>query len=113
MSGIVNRVQLIGQLGNDPEVKKLDKGGTLAKFSMATNEYRKDASGEKVKDTQWHNVIAWGKTAEIVEKYAHKGNKIGVDGKLISRNYEDKEGQKRYITEVVASEILLLSEKQG
>jgi single-strand DNA-binding protein len=113
MNALVNKVQLIGQLGNTPEVKNLDNGKKLAKFSMATNESYKNQAGEKVTDTQWHNVIAWGSTAGIIEKYVHKGERIGIEGRLTTRSYEDKEGHKRYVTEVIANEVLLLSAKQA
>ena len=112
MNALRNKVQLIGNLGNDPEVITLDSGKKLAKFSIATNESYKNAQGEKVTDTQWHNVIAWNKTAEIVEKYLTKGNEVAVEGKLTSRSYEDKEGVKKYITEIVINELLMLGGKQ-
>jgi single-strand DNA-binding protein len=99
---------LIGNLGNDPEIINLESGRTLAKFSIATNESYKNASGEKVTDTQWHNVVAWGKTAEIIEQYVTKGKEVAVTGKLTSRSYETKEGEKRYITEIVCNELLML-----
>ena len=108
MNTLRNKVQLIGNLGNDPEIINLESGRTLAKFSIATNESYKNADGEKVTDTQWHNVIAWGKTAEIIEKFVTKGKEVAVTGKLTSRSYETKEGEKRYITEVVCSELLML-----
>ena len=111
MNGLKNKVQLIGNLGNAPEVKTLDGGNKLARLSLATNETYKNSKGEKVTETQWHNVIAWGKTAEIVEKYFTKGIEVMVEGKLINRNYTDKEGVKRYITEVQANELLILSKK--
>jgi len=111
MNALRNKVQLIGNLGNDPEVITLDSGKKLAKFSIATNESYKNAQGEKVTDTQWHNVIAWNKTAEIVEKYLTKGNEVAVEGKLTSRSYEDKEGVKKYITEIVVNELLMLGGK--
>jgi len=111
MNSLKNKVQLIGNLGNAPEVKTLDGGNKLARLSLATNETYKNSKGEKVTETQWHNVIAWGKTAEIVEKYFTKGIEIMVEGKLINRNYTDKEGVKRYITEVQANELLILSKK--
>ena len=110
MNALVNRVQLIGSLGQNPEMKKFDKS-QLVKFSLATNETYYNNKGEKVTETTWHNVVAWGKTAEIIEKYAHKGDKIMVEGKLSNRSYEDKDGQKRYITEVVAQEVLLMGNK--
>ncbi|WP_100613927.1 single-stranded DNA-binding protein [Confluentibacter citreus] len=108
MSAIKNKVQLIGNLGNDPEIINLESGKMLAKFTIATNESYKNNKGERVTDTQWHNVVAWGKTAEIIEKYVTKGKEVAIEGKLTSRSYETKEGEKRYITEVVCSELLML-----
>ncbi len=108
MNALRNKVQLIGNLGNDPEIINLDSGRKLAKFTIATNESYKNDAGEKVTDTQWHNVIAWGRTAELIEKYVSKGKEIAVEGKLTHRSYEDKSGDKRYTTEVVANELLLL-----
>lgn len=109
MNALRNKVQLIGNLGNNPEVITLESGKKLAKFSLATNEYYKDAKGEKQTKTDWHNIIAWGKTAELIENYASKGKEIAVEGKLTNRSYETKAGEKRYITEVVVNEVLLLS----
>ena len=108
MNTLRNKVQLIGNLGNDPEIINLESGKTLAKFAIATNESYKNAQGEKVTDTQWHNIVAWGKTAEIIEKYVGKGKEVAIEGKLTTRSWEDKEGMKRYITEVVCSELLML-----
>ncbi|WP_353777249.1 single-stranded DNA-binding protein [Winogradskyella sp. 3972H.M.0a.05] len=108
MNTLRNKVQLIGHLGQDPEIINLDNGRTLAKFSIATNESYKNANGEKVENTYWHNIVAWGKTAEIVEKYLAKGKEVAVEGKLTNRTYETKEGEKRYITEVVCNELLML-----
>jgi single-strand DNA-binding protein len=103
-----NRVQLIGHVGQDPEVKNLEGGKKLANISIATNEvYYKD-NGDKVEKTEWHRVTAWGKTAEIIEKYVTKGKELAIEGKLTTRTYDDKEGVKRYITEIVANEVLLL-----
>ncbi|UZH54037.1 single-stranded DNA-binding protein [Salinimicrobium tongyeongense] len=107
MNTLRNKVQLIGHVGNAPEILNMESGKKLAKFSIATNETYKNNKGEKVTDTQWHNVVAWGKTAELIENYVPKGKEIGVEGKLTSRSYEDKEGNKRYITEVVCNEVLL------
>jgi single-strand DNA-binding protein len=112
MNTLRNKVQLIGNLGNDPEIITLESGKKLAKFSIATNENYKNAKGEKITETQWHNVIAWNKTAEIIEKYLSKGNEVAVEGKLTSRSYEDKEGVKKYITEIVINELLMLGGKQ-
>ena len=111
MNTLRNKVQLIGNLGNNPEVITLESGKKLAKFSIATNDSYRNASGEKITDTQWHNVIAWNKTAEIVEKYLNKGNEVAVEGKLTSRFYENKEGVKKYITEIVVNELLMLGGK--
>ncbi len=111
MSTLRNKVQLIGNLGNDPEMVALESGKKLAKFSIATNESYKNAAGEKITDTEWHNVIAWNKTAEIIEKYLQKGNEVAVEGKLTTRSYETKDGEKRYITEVVCNELLMLGGK--
>ncbi len=108
MNSLRNKVQLIGNLGNDPEIITLESGKKLAKFSLATNESYKNSEGEKVTQTDWHNLIAWGKTADIIEKYVTKGKEVAIEGKLTSRSYDDKEGQKRYVTEVVVNELLLL-----
>lgn len=111
MNTLRNKVQLIGNLGNNPEIITLDSGKKLAKFSIATNETYKNAQGEKQTETQWHNVVAWNKTAEIIEKYLQKGSEVAVEGKLTSRTYDDKDGNKRYITEVVINEMLMLGNK--
>ncbi|MDP5093047.1 MAG: single-stranded DNA-binding protein [Polaribacter sp.] len=111
MSTLRNKVQLIGNLGSNPEIITLDGGKKIAKFSIATNESYKNAQGEKVTDTQWHNVVAWNKTADIIEKYLEKGNEVAIEGKLTSRSYDTKEGEKRYITEVVINELLMLGKK--
>jgi single-strand DNA-binding protein len=107
MNTLRNKVQLIGNLGNDPEIITLESGKKLAKFSLATNESYKNSQGEKVTQTDWHNLIAWNKTADIIEKYVTKGKEIAIEGKLTSRSYETKEGEKRYVTEVVVSEVLM------
>jgi len=111
MNTLRNKVQLIGNLGNAPEIITLDSGKKLAKFSIATNESYKNTKGEKVQDTQWHNIVAWNKTAEIVEKYLEKGKEVAIEGKLTTRSYDDKDGNKRYITEVICNELLLLGNK--
>lgn len=111
MNALRNKVQLIGNLGMNPEVRKLDGGSSVAKFTMATNESYTNKKGEKVEDTQWHNVVAWGKTAELMGELLAKGKEVMVEGKLTSRSYDDKEGNKRYITEIVAHEFLLLTRK--
>lgn len=111
MNTLRNKVQLIGNLGNDPEIINLESGKKLAKFSIATNETYKNAHGEKVTDTQWHNLVAWNKTADIIEQYVTKGKEIAIEGKLTSRSYEDADGIKRYVTEVVVNELLFLGNK--
>lgn len=111
MYALKNKVQLIGNLGNAPEVKILESGKKMARFSVATSESYRNAKGEKVTETQWHNLVAWGKVAEIVEKYLTKGKEVAIEGKLISRSYNDKDGNKKYITEVQVSELLMLGVK--
>lgn len=111
MYALKNKVQLIGNLGNVPEVKTTETGKKLVRFSLATNETYRNANGEKIKETQWHNVIAWGNLANIAEKYLLKGSEIALEGKLINRNYTDKDGNKKYITEIQVNEMLLLGSK--
>jgi single-strand DNA-binding protein len=108
MYAMKNKVQLIGNLGQAPEIKTTEAGKKLAQFSVATNESYHNALGEKVTETQWHHIVAWGKLAEIVEKYLSKGKEVAIEGKLVNRNYVDKQGVKHYITEVVASDLLML-----
>jgi single-strand DNA-binding protein len=112
MNAMKNTVQLIGNLGNEPEVKTLDNGKKLAKMSIATNENYKNVKGERVTETHWHNVIAWGKTAEVAAKYLSKGWEVAIEGKLVNRDYIDKDGIKRYVTEVLVNELLILSPKK-
>ena len=111
MYALKNKVQLIGNLGNAPEIKTLEGGKKLARFSMATNEVYRNAKGEKVTETQWHTLVAWGKVADIAEKYLVKGSELAIEGKLVNRSYNDKEGNKKYITEVQVNELLMLGEK--
>ena len=107
MNSLKNHVQLMGRLGQDPEIINLDSGKKLAKFSLATNENYTTAKGEKVENTSWHNIVAWGKTADIIENYTSKGKEIVINGKLSSRSYETKDGEKRYVTEVVCNQVVL------
>jgi single-strand DNA-binding protein len=111
MNQLKNRVQLIGNLGTNPEIITLESGKKLAKMTIATNEDYTNQKGEKVKETQWHNVTAWGKQADIIEKYLTKGKQVCIEGKLNNRNYTDKEGVKRYITEIICNEVLMLGSK--
>ena len=102
-----NRVQLIGHVGQEPEVKTVNDR-KVATITIATNDYYYNDKGDKVEQTEWHRVTAWGKTAEIIEKFVTKGKEIGIEGKLTHRSYDDKEGNKKYITEIVVNELLLL-----
>jgi single-strand DNA-binding protein len=112
MNSLRNKVQLIGNLGKNPEVKKTDSGKKLVKFSVATDEVYTNQKGEKVKETQWHNLIAWGKLADVAEKYLIKGSEVVIEGKLITKDYQDKEGNKKYITEIQVNEMLMLGGKR-
>lgn len=111
MSTLKNKVILMGNLGKDPEVKLINGKTKLAKFSLATSETYTNGNGEKVKDTQWHNLIAWGKTAEIIEKYCTKGMELIVEGKLVNNSYTDKNDVKRNSIEVQVNEIVMVSRK--
>ncbi|HEY0731062.1 MAG TPA: single-stranded DNA-binding protein [Chitinophagaceae bacterium] len=111
MYALKNKVQLIGNLGSKPEIKQTEGGKKLASFSVATNESYRNTKGEKVTETQWHRVVAWGKVADIAEKYLDKGREVAIEGKLVNRSYNDKDGNKKYITEVQVSELLLLGAK--
>lgn len=113
MNSLKNKVLLIGNLGQDPEVKNYDGGKMKAYFSMATNDTYKNGDGEKITDTQWHNMVVWGKLAEIAKNYLKKGSEIAIEGKLSSRQYKDKEGQTKFVTEVNVNEILMLDKKPG
>ena len=111
MSRLRNKVQLIGNLGQDPEIVNLESGKKIAKFSMATNDIYKNNKGEQIKDTQWHNIVAYGKTVDIIEKYLTKGNQIAIEGKLTTRSWDTKEGEKRYITEIICNQLEMLGGK--
>lgn len=112
MYALRNKVQLIGNLGGKPEVKTTETGKKMARFSVATNEAYRNARGEKVIETQWHSLVAWGKVAEIIEKYLSKGSEVAVEGKLVNRSYTDRNGVKKHITEVQVSEVLMLDKKK-
>lgn len=113
MTTLRNSVNLIGHLGNDPEIKTFGNDRSMARFSVATNDYYRDSEGKQTKETQWHNIVAWGKTAEIAEKILAKGKEAAIRGKLVNRSWEDKEGMKHYITEVVANEILVFGSEKS
>ena len=110
MTTLKNNVQLIGRLGNNPEVRTFESGKKMTTFSMATNETYYNNKGEKVEDTQWHNIVAWDKKADIIEEYLKKGSEVAIQGKLINRNYE-KDGITKYITEINLGELLMLDKK--
>ncbi len=108
MNNLRNRVQLIGNLGQDPEIKDLENGKKVVHFTIATNDAYKSNDGQKVEETTWHNIVAWNGLAEIAAKFLKKGREVAVDGRLVYRSYEDKKGVTKYITEIVLNEMLLL-----
>lgn len=108
MAGI-NKVILVGNLGKDPEVRHLEGGATVANFPLATSESYKDKTGNKVEQTEWHNIVLWRAQAEFAEKYLKKGNTIMIEGKLRTRSWEDKDKNKRYTTEVVGDNISIIN----
>lgn len=108
MNSLKNKVNLIGNLGINPEVKTINDGKKMARMTIATNESYRNSKGERITETQWHNLIAWGKTAELFERFTKVGSKVAVEGKLVNRAYTDKSGNKRQTTEVVVTELLLL-----
>ncbi len=108
----VNKAILVGNVGKDPEVRHLDGGTSVARFTIATSDSYKNKSGEIVKNTEWHNIVAWRQLAELAEKYIRKGSQIYVEGKITNRQYDDKEGNKRFMNEIVADNIRLLGRKE-
>lgn len=112
MQNLRNRVQLIGRLGQDPEVKTLTSGKKLTTFSIATTDSYRNANGDKIEETQWHNIVAWGKVGEIAGEYLSKGQEVVIEGKLTHRSYETNEGEKRYITEVNLNEMVMIGSKK-
>ena len=110
MKSLRNSVQLIGRLGKDPEVKEFTKS-KKASFTIATTDSYKNQKGEKIEDTQWHNIVIWGKLANIAEKYQKKGQEVAVEGKLVHRAYETTSGEKRYITEINVNDLVMLGNK--
>jgi len=113
MNSLRNRVQLIGNLGQDPELKTLESGKKVAHFTLATNDGFKNADGQKVEETTWHNIVAWNGLAEISSKFLKKGKEVAVDGRIVYRSYEDKKGVTKYITEIVLNDLLLLQGPKG
>jgi single-strand DNA-binding protein len=108
MRNLRNSVQLIGNVGSAPEVKTLDSGRVKTTCSIATNSAFKNQKGEKVEETQWHNLVFWGKLAEVVNQYVKKGSEIAIEGKLVHRAYETAKGEKRYITEISVNDLVML-----
>ena len=114
MAGSVNKVILIGNLGKDPEVRRLENGAVVANFSLATSEsYTDKSTGEKREVTDWHDIVLWRGLAEVAEKYVRKGYKVYIEGKLKKRSWQDKEGNTRYTTEIVADEMTILSRPEN
>ncbi len=111
MSYGLNKVQLIGHLGGDPELKYTDSNVPVTNFTLATNESYKDANGNMVERTEWHRIVAWRKLAEVLHEYLKKGSKVYIEGKLQTRSWDDKDGNKRYTTEIVANEFMFLDSK--
>ncbi|WP_343785020.1 single-stranded DNA-binding protein [Wandonia haliotis] len=111
MSTLRNKVALVGRTGIEPEVRNFENGRKFVRLTLATSESYRNKSGERVENTQWHTVVAWGKLAGIFESYVSKGQEIMVEGKLITRSYDDKNGDKKYFTEIEASDVLLLGKK--
>jgi single-strand DNA-binding protein len=111
MSTLKNSVRLVGNLGMDPEVKVYDTNKKLVKVSIATNDSYKNDKGEKITETQWHNLILWGAQATLAEQYLKKGDEVAIEGKLSNRSYVDKDGNKRYVSEVVVNEFLKVGGK--
>jgi len=113
MKNICNQVQLIGRLGAKPEMIKLENGNSLAKMTLATNEYYRNKNGEKVTDTQWHKLIAWGKLAENMHAYLEKGQEVAISGKITYKSYTNKEGQNVNYTEIVANEFMMVGSRNN
>jgi single-strand DNA-binding protein len=112
MSTLKNSVRLVGNLGTDPEVKNLENNRKMVKLNLATNESYKNNKGETVTETNWHNIVIWGMQAKFAEDMLKKGDEVAIEGKLATRNYVDKDGNKRYVTEVVANEFLKMGSKR-
>jgi single-strand DNA-binding protein len=113
MNAMRNKVLLIGNLGQDPEIKTLESGKKVARFTLATNESYKNSEGQKVEETTWHNIVAWNGLADTASRFLKKGREVAVEGKLVYRSYEDKKGVTKYITEIVLNDLLLLRSGKG
>ena len=112
MNTLRNQVQLIGHVGQELDCKSFENGTLLVKAPLATNEYYRNNKGEKIQDTQWHNIVAWGKTAELLNTHIKKGDEVALQGKLVHRKYQDAQGQTRYVSEIVVNEFMKLGGKE-
>lgn len=113
MNSLKNRAQLIGHLGQDPELKTIESGKKVARFTLATDDSYKNSEGQKIKETTWHNIIAWNGLADLSDKYLKKGSKVAVEGRIVYRTYEDKKGVTKYITEIVLNDLMFLDPVKG
>jgi len=109
MNSLRNRVQLIGNLGQDPEIRTLESGKKVAHFTLATNEDYKNGEGQKISETTWHNIVAWNGLADVAGKFLKKGKQVAVEGRLVYRNYEDKKGTTKNVTEIVLDQLMMLA----
>lgn len=112
MNSLRNRVNLIGNLGQNPETKKLDSGKKVAHFTLATSDDYKNSEGQKIKETTWHNIVAWNGLAELAGNYLKKGSQVAVEGRIVYRSYEDKNGATKYITEIVINDLMMLKSQK-
>jgi single-strand DNA-binding protein len=110
---MINKVILVGNVGKDPEIRHIPNGAAVAQFSLATSETYKDKTGAKTTQTEWHNIVLWRGLAEVAEKYVKKGDPLYIEGKIRSRSYDDKDGNKRYITEIIGETMQMLGRKQS
>jgi single-strand DNA-binding protein len=113
MKSLRNSVQLIGNLGMDPEVKQVSNGNKMARFSLATTHAYKNQKGEKVEDTQWHNIVIWGKLADVAEKYLKKGKQVALEGRLETNSYDDKEGNRKFFTQINVNDLVMLGKESN
>ncbi len=108
MNSLRNKVMLVGNLGQDPEIRTLETGNKVVNFTLATKDNYKNSEGQKINETTWHNIVAWNGLAEIASRYLKKGNEVFVEGRIVYRTYEDKKGTTRYVTDIVLNDLLLL-----
>lgn len=113
MNALRNKVMLVGNLGQDPEMKSLESGKKVVNFTLATKEDYKNSEGQKVSETTWHNIVAWNSLAEIASRFLKKGNQVFVEGRIVYRSYEDKQGVTKHVTDIVLNDLLLLRSGKG